>query len=119
LFGGGDTCLDEGYSNIKKEIVHLLICCPYGHSFPSDLVIVNTVHGKSKTKSHIVFTFPEHLSLFTGFGGIRIAQSLVFFVVFCRSCVLLSFGHCVVCSSLIWGRGIHVWMKDIQISRRK
>ena len=44
LFGGGDTCLDEGYSNIKKEIVHLLICCPYGHSFPSDLVIVNTVY---------------------------------------------------------------------------
>jgi hypothetical protein len=49
------------------------------------------------------------LSLFTGFGGIRIAQSLVFFVVFCRSCVLLSFGHCVVCSSLIYIFWLPFW----------
>ena len=42
--GEGDTCLAERFSNIKKEIVHLLICCPCWHSFPSDIVIVNTVY---------------------------------------------------------------------------
>ena len=44
--------------------------------------------------------YPSRTSEFTScFRGVRVAQSLVFFEVFCRSLfVLLSFGHCIVCS---------------------
>jgi hypothetical protein len=44
--------------------------------------------------------YPSRTSVFTScFRGVRVAQSLVFFEVFCRSLfVLLSFGHCIVCS---------------------
>ena len=52
-------------------------------------------------------TLPEHLSSTSLFSGVRVAQSLVFCVVFCRSLfVLLSFfhfSHCIVCPSLTCG----------------
>jgi len=39
-----------------------------------------------------LLSFPEHMSSLTVFSGVRVARSLVFCVVFCRSLlVLLSF----------------------------
>ena len=43
-------------------------------------------------------TLPEHLSSPPGFSGIRVTQSLVFYVIFvdrCLSFCSFSFGHCV------------------------
>jgi len=40
-----------------------------------------------------------------GFSGIRVALSLVFYVVFCRSLFVFcrfSFGHCIACPSSIY-----------------
>jgi hypothetical protein len=51
-------------------------------------------------------TLPEHLSSPPVFSGIRVTRSLVLYVCFvdrCLSFCTFSFGHCVVCSSSIYG----------------
>ena len=50
-------------------------------------------------------SLPEYLSSLPIFSGVRVARSVVFCVVFCRSLFLLlsfSFGRCVFSSSLIY-----------------
>ena len=50
-------------------------------------------------------TLSEHLSSSLVFIGVRVARSLVLFVVFCCSLLALLFisvGHCVVCTSAIY-----------------
>jgi hypothetical protein len=51
-------------------------------------------------------TLPEHLSSPSVFTGVRVTRSLVLYVCFvdrCLSFCTFSFGHCVVCSSSIYG----------------
>ena len=54
-----------------------------------------------------LLALPEHLSSSPPvFGGIRVTRSLVLYVCFvdrCLSFCTFSFGHCVVCSSSIYG----------------
>ena len=53
-----------------------------------------------------LFTLPEHLSSPPVFSEVRVTQSLVLYVYFvdrCLSFCNFSFGHCVVCSSSIYG----------------
>ena len=49
---------------------------------------------------------PEHLSSLPVFGGVRVTRSLFLYVYFVDrylSFCTFSFGHCVVCSSSIYG----------------
>jgi hypothetical protein len=51
-------------------------------------------------------TLPEHLSSPPVYNGVRVTRSLVLYVCFvdhCLSFCTFSFGHCVVCSSSIYG----------------
>ena len=51
-------------------------------------------------------TLPEHLSSLPIFSGVRVTRSLVLCVCFvdrCLSFCTFSFGHCVICSSSIYG----------------
>jgi hypothetical protein len=51
-------------------------------------------------------TLPENLSSPPVFSGVRVTRSLVLYVCFvdrCLSFCTFSFGHCVVCSSSIYG----------------
>jgi hypothetical protein len=51
-------------------------------------------------------TLPEHLSSPPVFSGVRVTRSLVLYVCFVDRCLFFctfSFGHCVVCSSSIYG----------------
>ena len=55
-----------------------------------------------------LLTLPEHLSSPPVFTGVRVTRSLVLyachsFVDRCLSFCTFSFGHCVVCSSSIYG----------------
>ena len=55
-----------------------------------------------------LLTFPEHLS----FSGVCVTQSLVLCVCFvdrCMSFCPFSCGHCVVCSSSIYGFWLPLW----------
>ena len=53
-----------------------------------------------------LFILPEHLSSSPGFSGVHGTRSVVLCVCFvdlCLSICTFSFGHCVVCSSSIYG----------------
>jgi hypothetical protein len=57
-------------------------------------------------------TLPEHLSSSPDFSRVRITRSLVVYVCFVYRCLFFctfSFGHCVVCSSSIFGFWLHLW----------
>jgi hypothetical protein len=59
-----------------------------------------------------LLTFPEHLSSPPVFSGVRVTRSLVLYVCFvdhCLSFCTFSFGHCVVCSSSIYGFWLTLW----------
>jgi hypothetical protein len=59
-----------------------------------------------------LFTLPEHLSSPPIFSGVCVTQSLVLCVCFvdqCLSFCTFSFGHCVVCSSLIYVFWLPLW----------
>ena len=68
-----------------------------------------------------IFSLPEHLRLHEVFSWVRVARSLVFCVMLCRSLfVLLSFcfvGHCVVCPSLIYGFWLYLWYLQILLKK--
>jgi hypothetical protein len=57
-------------------------------------------------------TLPGHLSSPLVFSGVRVTRSLVLYVCFVDRCLsfwTFSFGHCVVCSSSIYGFWLPLW----------
>ena len=60
-------------------------------------------------------TLPEHLSSRPIFSGVRVTRSLVLcsFVDHCLSFCTFSLGHCVVCSSLIYGFWLPLWYRQL------
>ena len=59
-----------------------------------------------------LLTLLEHLSSLPVFSGVRVTRYLVLYVCFvdhCLSFCPFSFGHCVVCSSLIYGFWLPLW----------
>jgi hypothetical protein len=57
-----------------------------------------------------VLILQDHMTSSPVFIGVRVDWSLVFYVLFCRSLfVLLSFDHCIVCTSSIYGFWLSLW----------
>jgi len=59
-----------------------------------------------------LLTLPEQLSSPPVFSGVRVTRSLVLYVCFvdrCLSFCTFSFGHCVVCSSSMYGFRLPLW----------
>jgi hypothetical protein len=59
-----------------------------------------------------LLTLPEHLSSPPVFIWVRVTRSLVSYVCFVDRCLsfwYFSFGHCVVCSSAIYGSWLTLW----------
>ena len=59
-----------------------------------------------------LLTHTEHLSSPPVFSGVHVTRSLVLYVCFvdrCLSFCTFSFGHCVVCSSSIYGFWLPLW----------
>ena len=56
-----------------------------------------------------LLTLPQHLSSPLVFSEVRVTQSLVLCVCFVHRCLYFSFGHCVVCSSSIYGFWSPLW----------
>ena len=59
-----------------------------------------------------LLTLPEHLGSSPVFNGVRVTRSLVLYVCFgdrCLSFCTFSFGHCLVCSSSIYGFWLPLW----------
>ena len=64
-------------------------------------------------------TRPEHLISLPILGGVRVTRSLILYICFvdrCLSFSTFSFGHCVVCSSSIYGFWLHLWYLQTLLS---
>ena len=62
---------------------------------------------------------PEHPSAPPVFSGVRVTRSLVLYICFadhCLSFCTFSFGHCVVCSSSIYGFWLPLWYLQTLLS---
>ena len=63
-----------------------------------------------------LLTVPEHLSSPPIFSGVRVTRSLVSCICFvdrCLSFYTFSFGHCIVCSSSIYGFWLPSWYLQV------
>ena len=92
-------------SQMTTDIFHVNT----SRSFPHSRLIIGFV-TRLKRRVPLVEqelpTLPEHLSSHPVFSGVRVTRSLVLYVCFvdrCLSFCTVSFGHCVVCSSSIYG----------------
>ncbi len=59
-----------------------------------------------------LLTLPEQLSSPPVYSGVRVTRSLVLYVCFVGRCLsfwTFNFGHCVVCSSSIYGLWLPLW----------
>ena len=91
------SCHEYAWNNFSWTLSHELITIWIDYS------IKNLIRSKNKKKC---FTIPEHLSSPPFFSGIRVTRSLVLYVCFidcCLSFCTFSFGHCLVCSSSMYG----------------
>jgi hypothetical protein len=78
-------------------------------SFPRSWLITGFVTRLTRRMSLVekeLLTLLEHMSSPPVFSGVRVTRSLVLYVCFVDRCLFFctfSFGHCVVCSSSIYG----------------
>jgi hypothetical protein len=84
-------------------------------SFPHSRIISGLVTRLTRRVSLVeqeLPTLPQHLSSPPVFTGVRVTRSLVLYVCFVDcglSFCTYSFGHCVVCSSSIYGFWFPLW----------
>ena len=84
-------------------------------SFPHSRLIAGFVTRLTRRVPLVeqeLLTLPEHLSSPMVFSGVRVTRSLILYVCFvdrCLSFCTFSFGHCVVCSSSIYGFWLPLW----------
>ena len=84
-------------------------------SFPHSWLITGCVTRLTRRVSLVeqeLLTFPDPLCSPPVFIGVRVTRSLALCVCFvdrCLSCCTFSFGHCVVCSSSIYGFWLPLW----------
>ena len=88
---------------------------PYFRSFSHFWIITGFVTRLTRRVPLVeleLLLFPEHLSSSPVFSGVGVTPYLVlcvFFVDRCLSFCTFSFGHCVVCSSSIYGFWLLLW----------
>ena len=94
---------------------YVLIVVNTSRSFPRSWLITGFVTKLTRWVSLVeqeLSTLPEHLSSPPVFSGVHVTRSLVLYVCFvdrCLSFCTFSFGHCVVCSSSIYGFWLPLW----------
>ena len=79
------------------------------------IVFVSKLTRRMPLVEQDLFTLPDHPSSSPVFSGIRITWSLVLCVCFvdrCLSFCPFSFGHCVLCSSSIYGFWLPLWYRQ-------
>jgi hypothetical protein len=108
----GWPLLNKCFTN-DHEYVSLVVNT--SRSFPHSRLITRFVTRLTRRVPLVekeLLTHSEHLSSPPVFSGVRVTRSLVLYVCFvdrCLSFCTLSFGHCVVYSSSIYGFWLPLW----------
>jgi hypothetical protein len=104
--------------NSSRVLVYAKLNIPeeYGNIIETDAFWLYVIRCRRWSWVSLVeqklLTLPEHLSLPPVLSGFRVARSLVLYVCFvdhCLSFCTFPFGHCVVCSSSIYGFWLPLW----------
>ena len=101
--------------NVLFDTVTNLYLTPYFRSISHFWLITGFVTRLTRRVPLVeleLLLFPEHLSPSPVFSGVGVTPYLVicvFFVDRCLSFSTFSFGHCVVCSSSIYGFWLPLW----------
>ena len=94
-------------SQMTTDMFHFVVST--SRSFPHSRLITGFVSRLTRRVPLVeqeLLTLQEHMSSPPVFSGVRVTRSLVLLVCFvdrCLSFCTFSFGHCVVCSSSIYG----------------
>jgi hypothetical protein len=117
--------------HICRYLVHVLCFICHNMYLFTSTVVLHDINNHNDV-SHLTITWrvglveqellslPEHLCSSPVFSGVRVAQSLVFCEVFCRSLFVFwsfSIGHCIVCLIRLMASDYPFWylvVSDIQ-----
>jgi hypothetical protein len=104
-----NICVTNGYGYVPLVV-------NTSRSFPHSRLITGGFVTRLTRRVSLVEqelpTLPDHLSSPPIFSGIRVTRSLVLYICFvdrCLSFCTFSFGHCLVCSSSIYGFWLPLW----------
>ena len=124
MFNPNFSITDHGY--VPPVVNWPRICSTFvintSRSFPHSWLIIGFVTRLTRRVSLVEqeqLTLPGHLNTPTVFGGVRVVRSLVLCVCFVDRCLsfrTFSFGHCVVCSSSIYGFWLPLWYLQTLLS---
>jgi hypothetical protein len=101
----------------------IIECVNTFRSFPHSRLITGFVTRLTRRVPLVeqeLLTLPEHLSSPPVFSGVRVTRSSVLYACFvdrCLSFCTFSFGHCVVCSSSIYGFWLPLWYLQTLLTR--
>ena len=97
---------------LSYSLLCTMSLCINSLSFPRPWLITRWLTRRVSLVEQELLTLPEHLSSPPVFSGVRVTRSLVLCVMFvdcCLSFCPFSFGHCVVCSSMIYRFWLPLW----------
>jgi hypothetical protein len=103
------------YGKVEVITSKILLVVNTSRSFPLSRLITGFVTRLTRRVPLVeqeLLTLPEHMNSSPVFSGVRVTRSLVLYVCFidrCLSFCTFSFGHCVVCSSSIYGFWLPLW----------
>ena len=115
FYGRHHDLVDRYGISVTNDHGYVLLVISTSRSFPRSWLITRFVTRLTRRVSLVeqeLATLPEHTSSPPVFSGVRVTRSLVLYVCFvdrCLSFCTFSFGHCVVCSSSIYGFWLPLW----------
>ena len=114
-FCGHHDLVDRYGISVTNDHGYVPLVINTSRSFPRSWLITGFVTRLTRRVSLVkqeLLTIPEHLSSPPVFSGVRVIRSLVLYVCFVDHCLSLwtfPFGHCIVCSSSIYGFWLSLW----------
>ena len=115
IYGRHHDLVDRYGISVSNDHGYVPLVVNTSRSFPHSRLITGFVTRLTwwvPLVEQELLTLPEHLSSPPVFSMVRVTRSLVLYVCFvdrCLSFCTFSFGHCVVCSSSIYGFWLPLW----------
>ena len=115
FYGRHHDLVDRYEISVTNDNGYVPLVVNTSRSFPHSWLITGFVTRWTQWVSLVeqeLLTLLEYLSSPPVFSGVHVTQSLVLYLCFvyrCFSFCTFSFGHCVVCSSSIYGFWLPLW----------
>ena len=114
-YGRHHDLVDRDGISVTNDHGYVPLVVSTSRSFPHSRLITGFVTRLTRRVPLVeqkLLALPEHMSSPPVFSGVHVIRSLVLYICFVDrslSFCTFSFGHCVVCSSSIYGFGLPLW----------